>query len=146
MRDNAERFLALWRTRDPRLVYGGGDMARVHARAAQACSIGYVRSDGTKVSLSYEEARRRLFSLSFDPYQCVERRWGPSDAELASCRDGTLKRRWYDAHQRLRNQIDRTYEARIDFTLEELVAGRGGVATAPDTDTSAFLAAQQQRN
>ena len=149
VRDSAERFLTLWRTRDPRLVYAGGDlagdMARVHARAAQACSIGYVRSDGTRVSLGYEEARRRLFRLSFDPYQCVERRWGASGAELASCRDGTLKRRWYDAQQRLRNQIDRTYEARMDFTLEELEAGRGGVATAPDTDTSAFLAAQQQQ-
>lgn len=56
VRDNTERFLALWRTRDPRLFYGGddlaSDMARVHARAAQACSIVYVRSDRTKVSLS----------------------------------------------------------------------------------------------
>ena len=150
VRDNAERFLALWRTRDPRLVYAGGDlagdMARVHARAAMACSIGYVRSDGTWVSLGYEEARRRLFRLSFDPYQCVERRWGASGAELASCREGARKRRWYDAQQRLRNQIDRTYEARMIFTLEELEAGRGGVATAPDTNTSAFLNAQQQRN
>ena len=65
---------------------------------------------------------------------------------LASCRDGALKRRWYEAQQRLRNQIDRTYEARMDFSLQELEAGRGGVASAPDTDTSAFLAAQQRRN
>ncbi len=150
VRDSAQRFLELWRTRDPRLVYGGhdlaGDMARVHAGAAQTCSIGYVRSDGTKVSFGYEEARRRLFRLSFDPYQCVERRWGASGAELASCRDGTRKRRWYDAEQRLRNQIDRTYEARMDFALEELEAGRGGVAAAPDTDTSAFLAQDRAGN
>ena len=41
-----------------------------------------------------------------------------------------LKRRWYDAQQRLRNQLDRSYEARMDFSLRELEAGRGGVAAA----------------
>ncbi|MFO1248093.1 MAG: hypothetical protein U1E93_07735 [Alphaproteobacteria bacterium] len=144
VRDTVQRFLELWRTRDPRLVYAGRDLAtdlaRTHDRAAATCSIDYVRSDGSKVSFGYEEARRRLFRMSFDPYHCVERRWGASGAELASCRDGAVKRRWYDAEQRLRNQIDRTYEARMDFSLDELEAGRGGVAAVPDTDATAFLA------
>ena len=147
VRDSVQRFLTLWRARDPRLVYGGGDlagdMARVHAGATRGCNITYVRSDGARVTLGYEEARRRLFGMSFDPYTCVERRWGATGAELASCRDGVLKRRWHDAEQRLRNQIDRTYEARMDFSLAELEAGQGGVATAPDTDTSAFLRDQR---
>nr|MBA2590362.1 hypothetical protein [Alphaproteobacteria bacterium] len=129
VRDSVQRFLGLWRARDSRLVYAGsdlvGDMARVHAQAAQACSIVYVRSDGTNVGLGYEEARRRLFRMSFDPYQCVERRWGAVAPELDSCRDGRLKRRWYDAEQSLRNQIDRTYDARMDFSLDGLEAGRG---------------------
>ncbi len=149
VRDTVQRFLELWRARDQRLVYAGsdlaGDMRRIHAQAAQACSIAYVRSDGAKMVLTYEEARLRLFRMSFDPHHCVERRWGASGPELASCRDGTLKRRWYDAQQRLRNQIDRSYEARMDFSLSELEAGRGGVTAAPDTDASAFLAGQQQR-
>jgi hypothetical protein len=101
-----------------------------------------VRSDGGRVSFSYEEARQRLFAMSFDPYQCVERRWGAQDAgELASCRDGADKRAWYDAQQRLRNQIDRTYEARMDFTRDELAApGSGkGVDAPPDTDVLAYL-------
>jgi hypothetical protein len=76
----------------------------------------------------------------------VERRWGAAGAELASCRDGARKRRWYDAEQRLRNQIDRTYETRMDFALEELEAGRGGMAAAPDTDTSALLAQDRASN
>ncbi len=80
--------------------------------------------------------------MSFDPYHCVERRWGAAGAELASCRDGALKRRWYDAEQKLRNQIDRTYETRMDFTLGELEAGRGGVTAAPDTDASGWLQGQ----
>ena len=103
VRDNAQRFLTLWRAGDPRLVYRGndlaGDMLAVHDRAAGQCSIGYARSDGSRVLLGYEEARRRLFRLSFDPYHCVERRWGATGAELATCRDGALKRRWYDAEQ-----------------------------------------------
>jgi hypothetical protein len=54
-----------------------------------------------------------------------------------------LKRRWYDAQQRLRNQLDRSYEARMDFSLRELEAGRGGVAAPPDTDSAAFLRARR---
>jgi hypothetical protein len=149
LRDNAQRFLILWRARDPRLVYAGadlaGDMLGVYDRAAGACGIGYVRSDGSRVTLGYEEARRRLFRLSFDPYHCVERRWGASEAELASCPDGALKRRWYDAEQSLRNQIERTYEARMDFSLAELesrVPG-SGPAAPPDTDTRAYLMAER---
>lgn len=77
--------------------------------------------------------------MSFDPYQCAERRWGAEDRELATCRDGRVKRAWYAAEQRLRNQIDRTYDARMDFSLDELEDGAGGVDRPPDTDTRAFL-------
>ncbi|HEY0266021.1 MAG TPA: hypothetical protein VGC16_04670 [Rhizomicrobium sp.] len=149
LRDTAQRFLTLWRARDPRLVYIGsdlaGDMLAVYDHAASACSLSYVRSDGSRIGFGYEEARRRLMRLSFDPYQCVERRWGAVGGELAACRDGALKRRWYDAEQRLRNQIDRTYEARMDFGLGELEAGQGGVAAPPDTDTRAYLVSEQQK-
>jgi hypothetical protein len=151
LRDSAQRFLTLWRARDPRLVYAGadlaGDMLGGYDRAAAACTVGYVRSDGSRVTFGYEEARRRLFRLSFDPYQCVERRWGAQDSELASCRDGALKRRWYDAEQNLRNQLDRTYEARMDFSLTQLeshIPGTGPAA-APDTDTRGYLMAERGR-
>jgi len=150
VRDDAERFLALWRSRDPRLTYQGadlaGDMLTVYDRVSAQCSLAYRRSDGSRVLFGYEEARRRLFRLSFDPHACVELRWGAAGDEAATCRDGALKRRWHAAEQRLRNQIDRTYEARMDFSLAELEAGRGGAASAPDTDTRAFLLAQQKRH
>ncbi len=120
-------------------------MLAIYDRAASACNLSYSRSDGSRVQLGYEEARRRLFRLSFDPYQCVERRWGAVGGELASCRDGALKRRWYDAEQKLRNQIDRTYEARMDFSLDELEAGRGDVAMPPDTDTRSYLVKEKGR-
>ena len=57
--------------------------------------------------------------------------------------DGPAKRRWYAAEQGLRNQIDRTYEARMDFSLSELEAQvpGSGVREPPDTDTRAYLLA-----
>jgi hypothetical protein len=149
LRDNAQRFLTLWRARDPRLVYAGsdlaGDMLAVYDRASAACSLAYARSDGSRVVLGYEEARRRLFRLSFDPYHCVEARWGAQGVEAGTCRDGARKRRWYDAEQRLRNQIDRTYEARMDFDLGDLEAGKGGVTAPPDTDTRTYLLNEKGR-
>jgi hypothetical protein len=145
LRDTAERFVAMARAGDPRLTWRGtdlpADLLAAYDRAASACRIAYVRSDGMRVSFGYEEARVRLFRMSFDPYHCVERRWGADGAEAASCRDGAVKRAWYAAEQRLRNQIDRTYDAAMGFSLRELQQGEGGVAAPPDTDTRGYLLA-----
>ncbi|MBS0275925.1 MAG: hypothetical protein JSR55_16430 [Proteobacteria bacterium] len=146
LRDEAQRFVTMYRKNDPKLVYRGkdlvADMIAVYDREAAKCHIAYTRSDGSQVTLGYEDARRRLFRMSFDPYHCVERRWGATDAaELSTCRDGAVKQAWYAAEQNLRNQIDRTYEAQMDFTLDELrTPGPGkGVASPPDTDARAYL-------
>jgi len=146
-RDSVERFVEMYeRGGDPHLHYMGddmvGEMIATYDRDTAACTISYTRSDGSRVTLGYEEARRRLFAMSFDPYQCVERRWGATDAaELSTCADGAAKQAWYAAEQNLRNQIDRTYEARMDFTLGELsVPGPGkGAAEPPETDVRAYL-------
>ena len=150
LRDQTARFVRLYVAGDQRLVYRGSNLAadllRVYDQAAAACRITYTRSDGSQVSFGYEEARRRLFRLSFDPYQCVEHRWGAdTPAELATCKDGAVKRGWYAAEQNLRNQIDRTYEARMDFTLDELkTPGAGkGVAAPPEIDVRAYLMSVQ---
>ena len=80
--------------------------------------------------------------MSFDPYHCIERRWGASDArELTSCEDGPAKRAWYAAEQNLRNQLERTYDAQMGFSLDELnahVTG-AGVPVAPDIDVRTYL-------
>jgi len=145
LRDTAERFVTMARAHDPRLSYDGGNLAAdllaAYDGAAARCRLGYTRSDGSHIALRYEEARRRLFRLSFDPYHCVERRWGAAGPEAATCRDGALKQAWYEAEQRLRNQIDRAYEARMDFSLRELQAGAGGAAAPPDTDARGYLLA-----
>ncbi|HEY5338641.1 MAG TPA: hypothetical protein VIJ85_10580 [Rhizomicrobium sp.] len=146
LRDQAQRFMKMYQTRDPRLTYKGGDLVAdllaAYDRQAALCRITYARSDGSQVSLRYDDARRRLFAMSFDPFQCVERRWGASDAsELSTCHDGANKQAWYAAEQNLRNQLDRTYDVDMGFTLEELrQPGLGkGVAAPPDIDARAYL-------
>ncbi len=65
--------------------------------------------------------------------------WGAtSEDELASCADTAGKTRWYDAEQRLRNQVDRTYDARTVGELEN--GSRGSSAdTPPDIDVKVVI-------
>jgi formylglycine-generating enzyme required for sulfatase activity len=147
VRDKAERFVTMYENGDTKhLIYNGndivGDMLAAYDRGTANCSVNYTRSNGIPVTLSYEQARQRLFRISFDPYQCIELRWGATDPEeLSSCHDGEVKRAWYEAEQNLRNQIDRTYDARMDFTLADLQSpGPGkGVPAPPDTDMRGYL-------
>lgn len=146
LRDQAERFVRLYQAGDKKLVYKGSDlvadMLAVYDREIATCSVSYTKSDSTQVTLSYDEARKRLFLISFDPYQCIERRWGATNpAELSSCRDDADKQAWYAAEQNLRNQIDRTYEAKMDFGRADLLTpGPGkGVAQPPDIDVRTYL-------
>jgi hypothetical protein len=146
LRDMAERFMRMADRHDKKLAYRGKDLAAdmlaAYDRRAAQCSIPYARSDGSRIVMGYEEAGRRLFDMSFDPYQCVERRWGANSGyEFAPCADNTVKTAWYEAERNLRNQIDRTYDARMDFTLAELkTSGLGkGVPAPPDTDVRAYL-------
>lgn len=149
LRDAAGRYIWMAASHDKKISYKGknlaADMLAVYDAHAGRCRVTYTRSNGTKISFGYEDARRRLFALSFDPYHCPERRWGASDpAELSTCPDSTLKAAWYVAEQKLRNQIERTYDARMDFSLAELgTPGPGkGVDTPPDTDVRAYLVKQ----
>jgi len=149
LRDTVQRFVEMQDSHDTRhLRYRGNDLGddlrKVYRRTSEGCTISYRKSDGSTMALSFEEARRRLFALSFDPYHCPERRWGASDAaELSSCRDSQGKQDWYTAEQTLRNQTERSYDARMDFSLEELMHSGIGVAVPPDTDVLGYLSKLQ---
>jgi hypothetical protein len=98
---------------------------------------------GRTVSFDFNQAATRLFAISFDPYHCVERRWGAtSEEELASCKDDEIKTRWYNAQQNLRNQAERIYAARARFTVSELENGAAGSGPKkpPRTDLSQLIA------
>lgn len=147
LRDQVQRFVEWKNAGDGRIHYDGHNLpasllAAYDEEAAQ-CTITYLRTNGTPVQLGYDEVRRRMFDLSFDPYHCVERRWGATQpSELMTCGDNATKAAWYDAEKFLRNQMDRTYDARMDFALAELKSGPGpgkGVALPPDIDVRAYL-------
>ncbi len=133
LRDNVQRFVEMARRHDPHIRYDGDDIVHDLLRAYDR-ETAFCRIPTGAGSLTYEDARKRLFAMSFDPYHCVERRWG------GSCDDGPVKNAWYEAEQNLRNQIERTYDARMGFTLDELRA-QPPIA-APDTDVRAYLQSQ----
>lgn len=146
LRTEVQRYVELYRSGSPRIDYQGadlvGDLRSSYERAANACVIRYTRTDKSVVELTYSHIALRLFDLSFDPYQCAELRWGASDpTELATCRDGDTKHAWYTAEKNLRNQLDRAYDVKMGFTLDQLrrqVPG-SGVATPPDIDLRGYL-------
>jgi hypothetical protein len=141
LRDMAQRFVEMGARHDAHLFYNGDnlptDLLRAYDQATRYCRVTYIASDGSRVTLGYEDARQRLSAMSFDPYQCVELRWG--DPSASGCADGSVKRAWYEAEQSLRNQLERTYDARMDFTLDDLQARSPGVTSSPDTDVRAYL-------
>jgi hypothetical protein len=147
LRDEVARFLTLASAGSNRLAYAGedirGDIRQVYLQETRACTITYVRSDGSERQLPFAEVERRLYALSFDPHHCAERRWGAHESEeLATCADPADKRARYEAEQRLRNQPDRTYDVRMGFSLVDLrraVAG-SGIDQPPGTDVLALLA------
>ena len=141
MRDEIARFLRLETERSKILDYAGTDLRRdllaLYEAETSACAITYVTTDGRPIVLGFEEVKRRLYNLSFDPYHCVERRWGADDPEeLKSCPDGAVKQAWYFAEARLRNQLVRTYGEKMGWNLQE-IQNQGldiGIKESPDID------------
>ena len=106
------------------------NLQRAYADETADCSITYTNSRGAQITLRLDELLNRLFVMDFDPYHCIERRWGATNRdELADCADDDVKTRWYNAEQRLRNQTERSYLNRPDFTLSDLEAHVSGSGT-----------------
>ena len=85
--------------------------ANIWRRHQASCKFTYTSSTGTAVELTLEDIQARLFSLSFDPYECVELRWGArpgSTRDYATCttQDAAHVQRYSD-QQTLRNVVDR---------------------------------------
>lgn len=146
LREEVARFLALHQADPDKLAYDGNDLGadlrKAYLDETASCAIRYTKSDGTQKELTFKDVASRLFRLSFDPYHCIERRWGADSAEeLATCTDGANKQAWYAAEQRLRNQPDRTYDVRMGFSLGELrrAAPNSGLDEPPDIDVLKLL-------
>ncbi|MEQ1722758.1 MAG: hypothetical protein ABL930_06250 [Pseudobdellovibrio sp.] len=146
LRDLAESLFKMYESRDVRLDYSGAqikaDMLQAYISSSNTCKVSYKKSNGELKSLNLDDVRQRLFALSFDPYHCVELRWGATSVEeLATCKDDENKKAWYRAEVWLRNQIERRYDARMDFSLTELDGPKlsAGVLNPPDVDISGYL-------
>ena len=139
------QMIDLWIHRDPRIVYDGqflrDDLERAYAEESKACTITYLSSDKHPVAMSFDDMAHRLFRMSFDPYDCIELRWGAQGDERASCPEGPAKLRWYEAEQRLRNQPDRTYMLTMNYSVEDLERHRRGtgIDTPPPIDVKALI-------
>jgi hypothetical protein len=111
-RQELARMITLWLNRDPRVVYDGLDLKRdllaAYDRQSAACTITYLSSDKHPVPLSFDDISHRLFAMSFDPWHCVELRWGDDGT---GCPDQAAKRRWYAQEERARHEVDRDRSA-----------------------------------
>jgi hypothetical protein len=153
LREEIERFVEHHDAGRDVLAYTGTDLRRdllaTYREEAAACAITYVNSVGKPVTLGFNELKRRLFRMSFDPHHCIERRWGAdSPDELRSCEDDALKTSWYVAQARLRHQTTRTYGERMGWTLADLKRKDLdiGVEEPPDVDPLEVLLARTAHN
>lgn len=145
LRTYVEEALRHYRARDGKIDYRGqnlaADLLTAYTRTAEACKITYQDSSDRPVTINLEQARARVYDLSFDPFHCPELRWGAQGQGLNSCRDDRTKRAWYEAEKWLRYQHERNTEAFTGYSLEELTGPKpgAGVAAGQDLDVIAFL-------
>lgn len=149
LRDEVARYLKMFRVRDPALDYSGNDLAgdlwKIYLEKTVACKIPYQTSNGSSKVLNLYEVTERLFKLGFDPYHCVERRWGATaSAELMSCPErepGEIKSQWFEAEQRLRHEVVIDPAIPMGFDLATLRAKGPGTGTdvVPDVDVRRAL-------
>lgn len=131
-RRDLARMIGQWLNRDPRIVYDGTDLKRdllnAYDQQSQACTITYLSSDKRPVPLTFDDMSRRLFAMSFDPYHCVELRWGDDGP---GCPDQSGKRRWYAVQAQMRREVDRdrhTLAGPQDVDIRGLIAQMPGRA------------------
>lgn len=120
-----EKIVTLHKSGSSKVIYSGsdlvGDMLKAYDEAGASCNLSYTKSNGAHQAVSFQDMVSRMYKMSFDPYHCVEVRWGASsEAELASCQMSNEKWRWYKAEQRLRNSLERKYDKKMGWTLEDL--------------------------
>lgn len=117
-------FISMYRAGDPKIEYEGVDLNRdllnIYEEETIACSISYTNSKGTQIYINLDDIINRIYDLSFDPFHCIEQRWGARGEELSTCNQESSKNEWYQAEQKLRNSIERNYDLRMDYSLNEL--------------------------
>jgi len=136
-------IIDLWVKRDPRIVYDGGDLRAdllaVYDRETQSCDLTYLNTQKRPVKMSLAGMPARIYAISFDPYDCIELRWGAAGEEAKTCSNGERKWRWYEGEARLRMASGR--ETHVAYTLDDLESRGGkGQPPPPPVDLRALIA------
>lgn len=110
---------------DESIIYHGQnlkeDLKRIYRKRSSACLIKVVGTTNQHYQFNLDELIDGIYDLSFDPYHCVELRWGLNDSSsLSSCGDSSEKIHWYQAQAGLRMRIDRDYSLRMNYGAYEL--------------------------
>lgn len=96
------------------------DLRKTYEASTNKCTI-EVKSNGSIQVINLGTILKNIYKLSFDPYHCVELRWGMTDAgSLKSCNQSKEKLEWYNSEQGLRHLIDRNYSVKMNYSLKEL--------------------------
>lgn len=133
---NAQANVDKLRAGSSEIVYTGtdliGDLEETFSDKTQSCVIEVTGTRGSRYELTLGEVIEKLFDLSFDPYHCIELRWGLTDPQaLAECGSSSVKMQWYQAQQRLRNTIERDYTLRMDYSVRDLPSAPIGESKRP---------------
>jgi hypothetical protein len=140
--DNAKYNVDQLKIGNPLFSYAGTNMAadlyKTYQETAASCPLSYTSRDGSLQKLDLEQIRLRLFKISFDPYHCIDLRWGDVDAGKRVCGEDM---RWYDAEQYLRNLTERDEQANdgYDITGTETVNAAKSAAPVWDTNIIGYL-------
>jgi hypothetical protein len=135
-------IIEMWVQRDPRVVYDGDDLKRdllaAYDQQSASCDLTYLNSAKQPVPLTFNDTALRLYAISYDPYDCIELRWGADGDERKTCTQSPRKLRWYEAQQRFRSSPRKS--AGYAYDLEELEAlGGKGLQPPPTVDVRTLI-------
>ena len=99
--------------------------------------VGSVHAGIQFALVTFYDVAQRAYAISFDPYDCIELRWGAGEAERATCQQSQKKLRWYEAEQRLRNDPARSTSEAYD--LDELEHSSKGSEPPPPVDVRGLI-------
>lgn len=110
------------------------DLFEIYDRLTKNCSFNFKKSNNVTRMMDLDEGMKKIFKFSFNPYMCIELRWGLGGNELSTCSQDPIKWDWYQASQKLRNQIERDYSQFMGYDLGGLVNSNLGVRLTPIFD------------
>jgi hypothetical protein len=122
---SAKELFEKWKAGDALYEFPEGNFKEhliwAYHQLALNCSITYQNSRGQDVVLSFAGALSRVVDMSFNPYQCVERRWGAqSGLEASSCQAQGQELAWYEAEVVFRESLVRDGNANHGQSLSQL--------------------------